>query len=250
MINFYMFEEVFELTEPVLTVFAAMTVIILAAVVCIGSIALAVKVGDCFKDMLKERYAGCRNKWKNRVAKFADSVGEKLGHTIGQELDRVLNAPVMVRPDIRKTMTGSWYSNNGDSFRIDDCNGYFKLSVFEVPSRKRYQWLKFVLRASLVDTDRFSLVYADSDEMLSLAYSEESDTIYIPEMDISFKRCPDYIDDNGCQHVTIPKATQDFIDEFIKTHVEPFYNDEQNVSQEVLDKVFASPSCDEKAKVD
>lgn len=236
MINFYMFENMLHFIEPVLTVFAAIAVVTLAAVVCIGCIALAFKVGESFKGMLKERYAGCRNKWKVRVNMLADHIGEKLGHTVGREFDKVLNAPVMVRPDIRKTMAGSWQSGNCDSFRIDDCDGYFKMSVFELPSCKRYQWLKFVLRASLVDTDRFSLVYADSDEMLSLAYSEKSDTIYIPEMDVIFKRCPDYIDDEGRQHVTIPKATQDFIDEFVRTHVEPLYPETHEASFDEIEE--------------
>lgn len=234
----YMFENMLHFLEPVLTVFAAITVITLAVVVCIGCFAIAFKVGDCFKGMLKERYAGCRNKWKMRISKFADYLGEKVGITMGQEFDKVLNAPVMVEPDVRKKMVGSWQTNNSDSFRIDDCDGFFKMSVFELPSCKRYQWLNFVLRSSLADTDRKNLVYADSDEILSLAYSEKSDTIYIPEMNLTFKRCPDYIDDEGCQHVSIPKATQDLIQEIIKVHVDPLYPETSGTSfDEIEDAV-------------
>ncbi len=233
-----MFEDMFHFLEPVLTVFTAIAVVTLAAVVCIGCIALAFKVGDSFKGMLKERYSKCRDKWRNRATKFADYVSEKLGESVGKKFDEVLNAPVMVRPDVRKTMVGSWQANNSDSFRIDDCDGYFKMSTFELPSRKRYQWLKFVLRASLAEDDRYNLVFAVGNKVLSLAYSEKTDTIYIPEMDVTFKRCPDYIDDKGYQHVTIPKGTQDLIDKIIRTHVEPLYSkDTGNSFDEIEDAV-------------
>lgn len=225
-----MFEDMFHFLEPVLTVFTAIAVITLAAVVCIGCLALAFKVGDSFKGMMKKRYSNCCDKWRNRATKFADYFSEKLGETVGRKFDQVLNAPVMVSPDVRKTMVGSWQANNADSFRIDDCDGYFKMSTFELPSRKRYQWLKFVLRAALVEADRDNIVYAEGNEIISLAYSDKTDTIYIPEMDVTFKRCPDYIDDNGCQHVTIPKGTQDLIDKIIRTHVEPFYSKESGTS--------------------
>lgn len=228
----------FHFLKPVLTVFTAIAVVTLAAVVCIGCIALAFKVGDSFKGMMKKRYSKFYCKWKNRATEFADYLSEKLGETVGRKFDQVLNAPVMVSPDVRKMMVGSWQTNNSDSFRIDDCDGYFKMSVFELPSRKHYQWLKFVLRAALVDADRYSLVYADGNEIISLAYSDKTDTIYIPEMDLTFKRCPDYIDDNGCQHVTIPKGTQDLIDKIIRTHVEPLYSKDTGTSfDEIEDTV-------------
>lgn len=233
-----MFEDIFHFLEPVLTVFTAIAVITLAAIVCIGCIALAFKVGDSFKGMMKKRYSKFCGRWKNRATEFADYLSEKLGETVGRKFDQVLNAPIMVSLDVRKTLVGSWQTNNSDSFRIDDCDGYFKMSVFELPSRKHYQWLKFVLRAALVDADRYSLVYADGNEIISLAYSDKTDTIYIPEMDLTFKRCPDYIDDNGCQHVTIPKSTQDLIDKIIRTHVEPLYSkDTGNSFDEIEDAV-------------
>lgn len=233
-----MFENMFHFLEPVLTVFTAIAVVTLAAVVCIGCIALAFKVGDSFKGMMKKRYSNCCDKWKNRATEFADYLSEKLGETVGRKFDQVLNAPVMVSPDVRKMIVGSWQTNNSDSFRIDDCGGYFKMSVFELPSRNHYQWLKFVLRAALVDADRYSLVYADGNEIISLAYSDKTDTIYIPEMDLTFKRCPDYIDDEGCQHVTVPKSTQDLIDKIIRTHVEPLYSkDTGNSFDEIEDAV-------------
>lgn len=233
-----MFENMFHFLEPVLTVFTAISVVTLAAVVCIGCIALAFKVGDNFKGMMKKRYSKFCGKWKNRATEFADYLSEKLGETVGRKFDQVLNAPIMVSLDVRKTLVGSWQTNNSDSFRIDDCDGYFKMSTFELPSRKHYQWLKFVLRAALVDADRYSLVYADGNEIISLAYSDKTDTIYIPEMDLTFKRCPDYIDDNGCQHVTIPKSTQDLIDKIIRTHVEPLYSKDIGTSfDEIEDAV-------------
>lgn len=233
-----MFEDMFHFLEPVLTVFIAIAVFTLAAVVCIGCIALAFKVGDSFKGMLKKRYSKFCGKWRNRATKFADYVSEKLGETIGRKFDEALNAPVMVSPDVRKTMVGSWQANNSDSFRIDDCGGYFKMSTFELPSRKRYQWLKFILRAPLAEVDRYNIVYAEGNEVISLAYSDKTDTIYIPELDVTFKRCPDYIDDQGCQHVTIPKSTQDLIDKIICTHVEPFYSKDSGTSfNEIEDTV-------------
>lgn len=233
-----MFEDMFHFLEPVLTVFTAIAVITLAVVVCIGCIALAFKVGDSFKGMLKDRYSSHCDKWKNRATKFADYVSEKMGETVGRKFDEALNAPVMVSPDVRKTMVGSWQANNADSFRIDDCDGYYKMSTFELPSCKCYQWLKFVLRASSAEDDRYNLVFADGNEVIILAYSEKTDTIYIPEMDVTFKRCPDYIDDQGCQHVTIPKSTQDLIDKIIRTHVEPFYSKNSGTSfDEIEDHV-------------
>lgn len=187
MINFYMFEKMFDFIEPVLTVFTAIAVITVAAVVCIGCIALAFKAGDSFKGMLKERYSKCRSKWKNRVTKLADYLGEKVGATISFQLDKIFNLPTKasVESDLRGRMVGKWISENDDELVITEENGLFMMSVRYREARVSENYL---IGLSNIPNNRSTLFLAEGDMPMTIGLTDKQDVIYFPNSNRKFHR--------------------------------------------------------------
>ena len=108
----YMFENMLHFLEPVLTVFAAIVVVTLAAVVCIGCITLAFKVGDSFKGMLKARYKRFLDRWSNRYNMAIEKVADRLGQTFHNEFDKAWNTPSEPHVDPRAFIAGKWVSKS------------------------------------------------------------------------------------------------------------------------------------------
>ncbi|MCM1141486.1 MAG: hypothetical protein NC453_23190 [Muribaculum sp.] len=173
--------------EPVLTVFAAIAVITLAAVVCIGCIALAFKVGDSFKGKLKERYAGCRNKWKRRVCNLADFLGEKVGVTLSVNLDKILNqsTTAAIDSDSRSKMIGKWVSENDDEMIISEEGGLYKMAVKEKKSKYKGNYL---IGLAVIPINRQTLFLADGATPMVFGFSVDQEFIYIPDTDMTFHR--------------------------------------------------------------
>lgn len=187
MINFYMFENMFHFLEPVLTVFAAIAVITLAAVVCIGCIVLAFKVGDSFKGMLEERYAGCRNKWKMRISKFADYVAEKAGVTVSIHLDKIFNLPTKAsdESDLREKMVGKWISDNDDEMVITEEDGLYMMSIKYREARISENYL---IGLSNIPNNRRTLFLAEGDIPMTIGLTCEQNVVYIPNSNRKFHR--------------------------------------------------------------
>lgn len=182
-----MFEDMFHFLEPVLTVFTAIAVITLAAVVCIGCIALAFKVGDSFKGMLRKRYSHCRAKWKLRVKKIADYIGDKIGKTVSVQLDKIYNLPTenSSASDIRGKMVGKWISENDDEMEISEEDGLYIMTI-------RYKEVRitdsYLIGLTSVPNNRQTLFIADGTCPMTIGLSESQDVIYLPDHNRKFHR--------------------------------------------------------------
>lgn len=182
-----MFEEIFHFLEPVLTVFTAIAVVTLAAVVCIGCLALAFKVGDSFKGMLRKRYAHCRDKWKLRVYKVADYVGNKIGKTISTQLDRIYNLPTEISSasDLRCKMVGKWITDNDDEMVISEEGGLYLMSVRLRDARMTENYL---IGLTTLPNNRQTLFLAEGSIPMTIGFSDNHDVIYLPDNNRKFHR--------------------------------------------------------------
>ena len=182
-----MFEDMFHFLEPVLTVFTAIAVVTLAAVVCIGCIALAFKVGDSFKGMLRKRYAYCRDKWKLRVYKIADYVGNKIGKTISTHLDKIYNLPTENSSvsDLRYKMVGKWITENDDEMVISEEDGLYLMSIRIRDVRMTENYL---IGLTTLPNNRQNLFIAEGSIPMTIGFSDNHDIIYIPDNNRKFHR--------------------------------------------------------------
>lgn len=177
----------FHFLEPVLTVFTAILVITLAAVVCIGCLALAFKVGDSFKGMLRKRYAHCCDKWKLRVNKIADYIGDKIGRTVSVQLDKIYNLPTenSSASDLRSKMVGKWITENDDEMEISEEGGLYIMTV-------RYKEVRitdnYLIGLTSVPNNRQTLFIADGSCPMTIGLSESQDVIYLPDHNRKFHR--------------------------------------------------------------
>lgn len=182
-----MFEDMFHFLEPVLTVFTAIAVVTLAAVVCIGCIALAFKVGDSFKGMLKERYSKCRDKWKNRAMVIAGFIGEKAGKTISTQLDKIFNLPTdnSVSSDLRGKMVGRWITENDDEMVISEEDGLYLMSIRIRDVRMTENYL---IGLTTLPNNRQNLFLAEGSIPMTIGFGDNHDVIYIPDNNRKFHR--------------------------------------------------------------
>lgn len=182
-----MIEDMFHFLEPVLTVFTAIAVVTLAAVVCIGCIALAFKVGDSFKGMLKDRYSKCRDKWKNRAMVIAGFIGEKVGKTISTQLDKIFNLPTdnSVSSDLRGKMVGRWITENDDEMVISEEDGLYLMSIRIRDARMTENYL---IGLTTLPNNRQNLFIAEGSIPMTIGFSDNHDVIYIPDNNRKFHR--------------------------------------------------------------
>lgn len=182
-----MFEDMFHFLEPVLTVFTAIAVVTLAAVVCLGCIALAFKVGDSFKGMLKDRYSKCRDKWKNRAMVIAGFIGEKVGKTISTQLDKIFNLPTdnSVSSDLRGKMVGRWITDNDDEMVISEEGGLYLMSVRIRDVRMTENYL---IGLTTLPNNRQNLFLAEGSIPMTIGFSDNHDVIYLPDNNRKFHR--------------------------------------------------------------
>lgn len=182
-----MFEDMFHFLEPVLTVFTAIAVITVAAVVCLGCIALAFKVGDSFKGMLKDRYFKCRDKWRNRAMVIAGFIGETVGKTISTQLDKIFNLPTdnSVSSDLRGKMVGRWITDNDDEMVISEESGLYLMSVRIRDVRMTENYL---IGLTTLPNNRQNLFLAEGSIPMTIGFSDNHDVIYLPDNNRKFHR--------------------------------------------------------------
>lgn len=182
-----MFEDMFHFLEPVLTVFTAIAVITLAAVVCIGCISLAFKVGDSFKGLLRKRYAHCCDKWRNRANKIADYMGDKIGKTVSTQLDKIYNLPTenSSASDLRCKMVGKWITENDDEMVISEEDGLYLMSVRLRDARMTENYL---IGLTTLPNNRQTLFLAEGSIPMTIGFSDNHDVIYLPDNNRKFHR--------------------------------------------------------------
>lgn len=236
----YMFENMLHFLEPVLTVFAAIAVITLAAVVCIGCIVLAIKVGDSFKGMLKERYKRFLDKWNNRHNVVIEKVADKLGQTFRDEFDKAWNTPSEPHVDPRAFIAGKWVSKDSDSLEIYYCKGFYKMRIHHWPTRPDYDNETFIVKVSESYEDRYNVFCAEALDILTLGYSNEDESIFIPEVNITFRRdcgIPKEEIDMMFSNVSIddvPDLSSDFKEKLMAIH-SSFDEIEEAVNRNVIE---------------
>lgn len=249
-----MIDQLYLVFKPLLMVFASITIPVAGIIIFFGSCAIAVKTVRLFVAAVKNRSWNLSNGLKKMVQSLAEKVGVTAGDKIAisvNDFTKTVSELLSIKfEDLRPKMVGKWYDNDYNHFGIFEDGGVYILHIFSYRNDEELNGASLILPAAIYKGPNQNVFSTKGIQILDLAYSVDHDTIFIADFGSTFFRMDEQdekefglrkwngspIDFDDVQYGR-PKATCNGAPD-----VKSISNDEPNVPQEVIDRIFAETS--------
>lgn len=246
--------ELYSVFKPLLMVFASIIIPVVGIILFFGCCAVAVKTAKLLYAAVKNRSWNVKNGLKQKFQSLAEKIGaaggERIAASIKDFTDSVNQNLYVKFEDLRPKMVGKWFDNDYNCIGIFEVGGVYILHIFTYEKDDELCGASLILRAAIFKGPNQNVLTTGGIQVLDLAYSIEHDTIFIADFGTIFYRMDEQDEKEfGLRNRNgVPIDFDDVQYGHKKTTVEassietPVRNEETNIPQEMLDKIFARTS--------